>query len=418
VTTHRRTGGTLRAAAEVRKEWPEVASELRSAAIELTTLRHQAYERGYGEWTAQGFFTRQSLEQSTAPAIAAHHAARFAGRRRVVEICTGAGCDTAALAKAIRPNGGHVTSIEADRTLAECARRNLATQGVENVEVVCGQAEDVISTLRLAEYDGLWCDPSRRTASGRRVENTEEYHPPLSFLQNLTSKLSDDAVCGVKISPAVTLAPATNGWKREWTGFAGECREQVLWRFGRKQQSQSTLRDGTVSLVDCGAVWQPPVETQGVEGHNVEGYNGKIQSAGILATGTVPQGWLVEPHPALIRSGHLSLFFAERGVALLDERIAYGIAPNAPSSSPFYEAFQILEAFPYNRKRLVERVRTRGWGTRTEIKKRGFPESPETVRSWLHLNRSNELKDFGVVILTRRGVGTSEQHWVILAERI
>jgi hypothetical protein len=404
-------GDALRAATQLRKQIPDALPELCSAALELSLLREKAQQRGYGAWAINGFFTRQSLEQATTPAIAAYHAARFAGCKHVVEICTGAGFDTAALAQAVKPHGGRVTSIEADSVLAECARRNLTLQGIDNVEIVCGRAEDVVGGLPLETVDGLWCDPSRRSSAenqkARRIEHPDAYHPALSFVQSLALKLRGDTVCGIKIAPAVTLEEVyINGWMREWVGVAGECREQVLWRISERV-SEATgimkLCDGTVSLVDASAVWQPPF-TKDVE----------PQAASVLGLKKVPQGWLIEPHPALIRCGHLATFFAERDMAPLDEHIAYGIASETPPESPFYQTFHILEAFPYNRKSLQERVNARHWGTRTEIKKRGFPESPETVRSWLRLKDSLA---FGVVILTRRGSGSSEQHWALLAER-
>ncbi len=376
----RHGGDTLRAGTDVRKY---ASSVYAGEALKIMLLRKKAHTKGLGSWTQNGFFTQQSLEQATAPAIAAHHAKRFTSCKHVLEICTGAGFDTAALARVLAMNGGLITSIEASAELAAMARHNLAAQGITNVEVVCGLAENVVPTLDVARFDGFWCDPSRRNEHGRRIENPNEYKPSLAWLQALPIR----GVRGVKISPAANLSfpPHSSAYWREWIGFGDECREQVLW-------SGIAGVDGTATLVDKACAWFPP--------KNVSPVN--VISA--------INGYLVEPHNSLIRSGHLAAFFAEWDVSLLDSHIAYGISQKKLPESPFYQTFRIVEAFPYNRKTLKQRVTAHGWGTRTEIKKRGFPDTPEQVRAWLKLK---ETQAFGVIFLTR----TERGHLVILAER-
>ena len=75
----------------------------------------------FGEWAEEGFFTRQSLEQATTPTVANHHAEKFRTCHHVLEICTGAGFDTATLAKYAKC----VSTIEANERLAAMARHNL-----------------------------------------------------------------------------------------------------------------------------------------------------------------------------------------------------------------------------------------------------------------------------------------------------
>jgi SAM-dependent methyltransferase len=408
---------TFRAGAALRKQFPNEQfpneqfpnEQLPFAeAMELVVNRHKALQNLHlGDWVREGFFTRQSLEQATAPAIARHHAQRFAGCKHVLEICTGAGFDTAALAHVAE----RVTTIEADERLAAMARQNLLQQGVNNVQVVCGLAETVLPTLKTSHWqdlDGLWADPSRRTNTGERIENPDEYKPSLRVVQQCAERISHhcqavhrQAVCGIKIAPALNCtAEQRTGWQREWVGTAHECREQVLWR-GVGGMADG-IADGMIALPELGFVWQPSREDHA----HARLWNSPYPAlAGQM---------LVEPHPCLIRSGHLSAFFAALDVCLLDEHIAFGVADDcaAPlAESPLYQRFRILEAFPFHRKTLRERLRQRSWGTRTEIKKRGFPETPEHIRSWLRLPSSPA---FGVVVIARVGNG----HLVMLAERI
>ena len=159
----RLAGDTLRMVAALRAAFPEQPPDIVARAVETALARRKA--PAYGEWAGRGLFTRRSVEQATAPEIARHRAARFAGCRTVVEICTGAGFDTAALAAV----AGRVVSIEADEELAAFARHNLAVQGIANVEVIAGRAEDVAAALDMASVDGVWADPSRRTDNDRRA---------------------------------------------------------------------------------------------------------------------------------------------------------------------------------------------------------------------------------------------------------
>lgn len=311
-------------------------------------------------------FTRETYEQSTAPKIAAHHAARFAGCTSVVEICTGAGSDTLALSAEVEK----VITLEADDYTAALATTNFGANKAENIEVITTKAEDFISAGE-ANFDGMWADPARRIAS-KRVYSPNDYQPALRWLLNLNIAPR----CGIKISPAITLENLPDGWVREWVGFNGECREQVLWR-------GMAIENGTVTLVDASDSWAP--ENQ--------------RPATIpIATEITVGGFILEPHAALIRSGFLSSWFAERSVELLDSTIAYGYSTHKPEDSCFVANFKVISVIPFSYKRLQNLVEQFSFTNRTEIKKRGFPEEPEIVRSKL---RFSDTGIPGVIILTR-----------------
>lgn len=371
---------TLRVITRLRTEFPDLPPHIYAKTVECSLARLKA--RQYGHWTEHGFFTRQSVEQATSPAIARHHAARFSGCQCVLEICTGAGFDTAALAARAQ----RVISIEADPELAAMARHNLAVQNIHNVEVLCGRAEEVIPTLDISSVDGLWADPSRRM-EGQRADDPELYTPPLSFVLGLVGKRRG----GIKIAPAATVT-VDSAVAHEWIGYGNECREQILW-------IKAPVVQNTVSLIDQQAVFFPVADTTR---EDIVSARAPEELAGL---------YLVEPHNALVRSGVLQSLYAEDCIELIDSHIAYGLSNVQPSPSPFYTRFHILEAFPWNEKLLKSRLREREWGNGTEIKKRGFPQLPEQVRAKLKLPSKGKA---GVVILTRVGKG----HLAILAERL
>lgn len=351
-----------------------------SEALEISAARAKAnsLELAIDGW----LLSKQSLEQSTHPTIAARHAQRFRGTGNLLEICSGAGFDTAALAR----EADSVTGIEADPMLATFARHNLTIAGITNATIEAGRAEDLCRKMDFTQFDGLWADPSRRDAHGRRIMNPAHYKPSLPFLMNLNVA----GVRGIKVSPALSMASLPGGWSREWIGFGRECREQVLW-YG------TDLPSHCVNLVDCGASWSTAADAASTDSPTL--------------TSPTEAAYLVEPHPALIASGMVRTFFREAGIAMLDRELLVGAAPSKPPRSPFYSVFQQISHFPYSLKQLRVELEELNWGKRTEIKKRFVDDDPDRVRAKLKLPVSD---NFGVVYL----VGIHRKKVAFLAERI
>ena len=336
-----------------------------SEALEISYARIKAKHLGLA--TDGWLLSKQSLEQSTHPAIAAAHAARFTGCRRVLEICCGAGFDTAALVKRV----GNVVGIEADAKLASFARHNLKKAGAGNATIEAGRAEDFVPGLDTSQFDGLWADPSRRDTHGRRIMNPTHYKPSLQFLMNLAVR----GVRGIKVSPALGLASLPSGWSREWIGFGRECREQVLWH-------GTDMKSHCVNLIDCGASWSTEAAT-----------TLKVSPEIITPAEAI---YLIEPHAALIASGMVHEFFRKAGIALLDPDLLVGAVANRPPRSAFYSVFRQVSHFPYSFRQLRMELGKLTWGKRTEIKKRLVDDDPDLVRIKLKLPDSDT---FGVVYL-------------------
>lgn len=88
---------------------------------------------------------------TTQPSLSARmvEGLHLSGRERVLEVGTGYGYQTALLAYL----AAHVVSVERFGDLAERARRNLARQGVDNVEVVVGDGSEGVPSR--APYDAV-----------------------------------------------------------------------------------------------------------------------------------------------------------------------------------------------------------------------------------------------------------------------
>lgn len=358
----------------LRKQFPDCKPERIAEACGIAEATLKAEERGksLGNW----WFTKETYEQSTAPVIAQHHAARFAECESIVELCTGSGTDTAFLANKAKA----VTTYEADELTAHIAERNFTRHSIDNITMVHAPAEFFLMNPPFIP-DGIWADPARRNKH-QRYFSPDDYLPSFSALLSVIPK----KIYGIKVSPAFDDKDISSLWKKEIIGYKNECREIVLW-------NNANIKNGTVVLADIPLMWKPETVSE--------------------ATFLKPEQshYIVEPHPALIRSGYLGSFLAEHSLSVFDRRIAYGISEQYPVPSAWYKTFSIIDYFRYNEKILQEKIRFLEWSNQTEIKKRGFFIEPEDLRKKLKWSKSNNK---GVIITTR----FNDDYCIFLAERV
>ena len=315
------------------------------------------------------YFTRESLEQASAYAVASYRAGRYRDFSRAADLGCSAGGDTLALA-AVAPTVG----IDRDPDRLALASANLQAIGLQDrVDLV--QA-DLTAPLPLASGRdlALFFDPARR-ADGRRVFSVRAYCPPLDVVHDW---LSAFPALGVKISPGVKLAEL-DGYNAEleFISLNGQLKEAVLW-FGpfRTAHTRATVLPGPHSLIADGPPWtnfEPPTSALPLR---------------------EPQAVLYEPDPAVLRAGLVEALGQQLGAAQLDPDIAY-LTAAGPTATPFARAWMIEDWFPFQLKRLRAYLRARGVG-RVTVKKRGSPLEPEALIKKLRL-KGEESR---VVVLT------------------
>jgi hypothetical protein len=363
----------------LRKRFPEVDPKTLNMAAEIFVARRSAPHK-LGEWSRQGYFSLAVLQQASRSAIAEHRAQAFRGLSHVLEIGTGSGSDTAALAAVCEK----VTTLEADAATSELARRNLELRGYSNVTFLVGSAEEILPQLT-DTFDGLFADPARRSREGDRIKEASDYSPPLDFVMQLPFGHRR----AIKISPGLFIDAPALGWSREFVGYGSECLEQTLW-YGTERV------DSSVFVADIGTGWSPS------------------QAVMPLPHAESLQGFIVEAHAVVNRSQEVGRFFAERGIQQIAPDVAYGTCSEAPPFDPLLSSFRILDAFPHHLKKLKEAVRNLGWSRRTELKKRTCPLDLDEVRAALSLGEHSHEAPFGVLFFFRWRSVT----WVVLAERI
>ncbi|MGI8587639.1 MAG: class I SAM-dependent methyltransferase [Chloroflexia bacterium] len=341
----------------------DLPAPLAGAVLEQATLR----VRGATKFAQAGqmLFTAEGLQQASGESVAAHSAARFAGRR-AADLTCGIGGDALALAH----TAAQLAAFDHDLHRLRLARHNL---GVYDRAALFVCADLLALPTPAGEFDAAFCDPGRRGAEGRRIFRPEDYEPPLSAV--LAAFATTDLA--VKAAPGIDYAQLLAGGQIgevEIVSLGGDVKEAVLWTRGLATpgvRRRATLLPAARTLTNAGAPDACPV--------------------------TPPQAYLYEPDGAVVRAGLVRHLAHTLGLSQIDPHIAYLTGPSS-LDTPFARGFLVEEVHPFNLKALNRRLAALAVGT-VELKKRGIALEPEALRPRLKL-RGPERR---TVIFTRRG---------------
>lgn len=342
--------------------------ELVSAALTQSRLRSVARQK-FGPFAEGMLFTQSGLEQATRFSVAARHAHRFTSAEidRVADLGCGIGADSMALATFDRT----VLAVDNDELTAAVATMNLRHWPEAIV-----RHEDATST-DLSGFGGVFCDPARRTASGRRVLDPRRASPPLSFVLDVASRVP---AVGMKTAPGIDHDLIPVGVEAQWISVGGEVVEAGLW-FGIL--AREPIRRCAL-LLPADSATQDSAEA--VEVTDIDMPQPETGDLGHI---------LYEPDPAVIRAGLVGQVAAAVHGRLLDRSIAY-VTSDTVHRTPLATAYAVEEIFPFQLKRLRTWLRDHNIGQVT-IKKRGTAVDPDQLRRQLHLAGDQET----TIVLTR-----------------
>lgn len=346
--------------------------ELGRLALDQALLKRKALAKhpdGDRLW-----WTAEALEQSTPRVVAEHHAARFAGAERVLDLGCSVGGD-------LLPLAAHAPAVGVDLDLARLllARANLAEVGRSAALV---QAD----VTRLSPRGHVFADPARR-GSGRRRFDPAAWSPPLDLVLSWPT-----TGLGVKVAPGIDYDALPPSLEVEVVSLGGDVKEALLWG--------GSLRRGaarTATLLPSGAqLTSGDTLTSGESGptfprNRVAGGNDGPHSPRVAPPGR----YLLEPDGAVVRAHLVAELAALVDGWLLDSTIAYVSADEA-AVTPYGKWFEVLEVLPFSLKGLRERLRAHDAGPLV-VKKRGTAVEPETLRRQLKLTGNTEV----TVVLTR-----------------
>ena len=296
--------------------------------------------------------TRDGLEQSTGEQVARHRARRFAALTgTVLDLCCGIGGDLVALGAAVN----RVIGVDRDETHAICARHNAKQYDVDAPVVVADVAD-----VRVGSAAAVFVDPARR-AEDRRGGSS----PSLQWCFDLPV----DRVC-VKAAPGLEKDVVPAGWEIEFVADHRALKEAVLW-----SPAWATAR-GRATVLPAGAslVAEPSTPAAPVR---------------------PPGRFLLDPSPAVTRSGAVADLAARLDAWQIDERIAF-LSADEPLRSPFGRGLVVEASLPFAVKPLVAELRRLDIG-RVEIRRRGLAGDVDELKRRLRTNGSR----VATVVLTR-----------------
>ena len=355
----------------------EEASALLATAGELATLERLARDLGpeharaavallAGRGAAAAkfpdaprlFFDRAAAEQASAEVVAGWTARRFAGRRRVADLGSGAGGDALALA-AQAP----VLAVDRDRARLAMLAANSDARGLDDrIEAV----EAVIEAFVLPEdVDAVWLDPSRRDGRGR-VLDPRRWSPPLDGALELARRVP---AAGVKLAPGIDVSLLPDDCEVEFVSLEGRLVEAVCWL-------------GVLAGTRRRATRLP-------EGATIEG------EADVPAVLAAPGRYLYDLDPAVGRAGLVGLVARELGAWQLDAQIAYLSADEA-RESPFARRFRVIEWGAFS-ERAVRAALTTAGTARVEVMRRGSPVDANALEGRLNARLKRRLAGRGPV---------------------
>lgn len=339
------------------------SAALTAVAIEQALLRRKAAASGKFACADQMYFTRDGLEQATGEIVARYRARRYAPFGAVADLACGLGGDAIALAQ-----GHAVLAVDRDRLRLALARENARAYGV------AGQVQPVLADLTNLpppRAGAIFCDPGRRTATGRRIFSAQAYQPPLALIEGWRQQVP---ALGVKVSPGIDYAdlPPAAEAEVEFIAERGVLKEAVLWY-------------GPLRTAARRATLLPGGETLATDGEPAPGIPLEL-----------PGRVLYEPDPAVIRAHLVTHLARQLGAAQLDADIAYLTADTATAvPTPFARAYAIVEALPFSLKQLRARLRALDAGVVT-VKKRGSPLDVDALARQLRGQGDHAL----IVVLT------------------
>ncbi|TAH19008.1 MAG: hypothetical protein EAZ08_10150 [Cytophagales bacterium] len=303
-----------------------------------------------------------SLEQCSSEQTATFKA-NFTRGDTLLDLTGGFGIDTYFFSK----NFQKVIYIERNQELADIAKHNFGVLGATNIEVVCGEATDFLTTFS-GKADCVYLDPARRDTANKKVVLLQDCEPnileimPLIFrkLEKKTAhKLAGKII--LKTSPMLDIDLATKELayvnKIMVLAVENECKE-VIYFMEEQQGGEQQIE--TVNLLKNNI--QKFSFERNIEQNSTPNY-------------ALPQKYLYEPNVAILKAGGFKSISSHYQIAKLHTNSHLYTSEHLINNF-VGRIFEIQAIISLNKKELQKYIPE----NKANISVRNFPLSVEEIR--------------------------------------
>ena len=358
-----------------RDRWPDIDMGLAVRCIRgRQTARHKL-----PLWYAEpGLLYPQSLslEQCSSQATALYKQRFVHSGDRVADLTGGLGVDSWSLSQ----SAASVDYFERSEELCACARHNFTALYRNNITVHHAKTTpEMLSGIPSDSYGLIYLDPARRGKDGGRVYSLRDYEPDITALRPELLRIAPRIL--LKASPMadirVLLSELPEAAEVHILSSDNECKEVLV----------LMLRDNAVPAGDI-----PITAVELSSGNNAAEFHFTLHEENdATADLTAPSeiaGYLLEPSPALLKSGAFKLPAVRFGLRKIS------------ASTHFYTAPAPVEHFPGKVRRIIEVMPFHKAAIRDFRKKypacsvsaRNFPMTSEELRRRLGTAESDTLR--------------------------
>ena len=317
-----------------------------------------------------------SLEQCSSQGTALYKQRFVRSGDRVADLTGGLGVDSWSLSQA----AASVDYLERSEELCACARHNFVALGRDNITVHCAETTpEMLSRIPSDTYSLIYLDPARRGRDGGRVYSLRDCEPDITALRPELLRIAPRIL--LKASPMadirVLLSELPEASEVHILSSENECKEVLV----------LMLRDNAVPAGDI-----PITAVELSSGDNAAEFHFTLreenEAAADLAVPSEIAGYLLEPSPALLKSGAFKLPAVRFGLRKISASTHFYTAP-APVGHFPGKIRRIIEVLPFHKAAIRD---FRKKYPACSVTARNFPMTSEELRRRLGSAESDILR--------------------------
>ncbi len=317
-----------------------------------------------------------SLEQCSSQATALYKQRFVRSGDRLADLTGGLGVDSWSLSQA----ADSADYFERSEELCSCARHNFSALGRNNITVHCAETTpETLSRIPSDTYSLIYLDPARRGRDGGRVYSLRDCEPDITALRPELLRIAPRIL--LKASPMadirVLLSELPEASEVHILSSENECKEVLV----------LMLRNNAVPTGDI-----PITAVELSSGDNAAEFHFTLreenEAAADLAVPSEIAGYLLEPSPALLKSGAFKLPAVRFGLRKISASTHFYTAP-APVGHFPGKIRRIIEVLPFHKAAIRD---FRKKYPACSVTARNFPITSEELRRRLGSAESDILR--------------------------